>query len=196
MPGMGGMPGMGAFADVLPVLLARIGLQGVEPTHLGIAGAGLMYLLLYASWALRAIVAALCALAFFSHRSAFQRAGGGIKGCAEVGRAAVSQLSARATSMSGRPIHTTHILGVLACLLAIAAYLLPAGGGRAKDSASGGTYGEEQEFALRAAYHAGFDDAAAGKTRDPDNYLAYHAPSPGFSAAPSSSFGGEKKSEL
>ena len=48
---------------------------------------------------------------------------------------------------------------------------------------------------IRSAYHAGFDDAAAGKTRDPDQYLAYQAPGPSFSAAPSSSFGGEEKSQ-
>ena len=192
MPGAGmggmphGMPGMGNLAEMLPLLLSRLGLQGVQTTHLAVAGVLVVYLLFYASWSLQALVTGLCALTFFAQRSTFERAGGGIKGLVEVGRAAASHAAARASSMSGRPVSSTHVLGGLGGLLAVAAYLLPAGRGISASSIP-----HPEDFALRAAYHAGYDDATAGKLRDPDYFLAHHAPAPAFSspAPPPSRFG-------
>ena len=189
MGGMpGGMPGMGNLAEMLPLILSRLGLPGVQTTHLAIAGVLVVYFLFYASWSLQALVTGLSALAFFAQRSAFERAGGGIKGLVEVGRAVASQTAARASSMSGRPVSSTHVLIGLGILLAVAAYLLPAGG---RGSSASSNHHPEDDFAMRAAYHAGFDDAKAGKLRDPDHFLAHHAPAPSFSSPtpPPSRFG-------
>ena len=187
MPNFGNMPG--GLPDFLSIM-AQLGLPGVQPMHIAAAFGAAFYLIFYASWILVGLIAALIALAFFTHRSSFEARGGGVRGLLAAVQDATSQLAVKASAMSGKPVSKIHILGALAVLLYAVSYLLSSG-----PRGSAGTMGKDDEsdfgldLAIKPAYNAGYDDASANKVRDPDNYL-FEYPAPAFhSQAPPSKMG-------
>jgi hypothetical protein len=181
------------MAEMLPQVLAQLGLAGVQPAQIAAAVAFVGYLMFYSSWSTLCLVGALVAAAFFSHRPAFAAAGGGLRGGIAMAKAATSSLASKTSAVSGRHVSNVQVLYALAVAVVAVSYLVPSAGrvGRTRAGSTRAAAGDsldELELAVKAAYDAGFEDGAAGRKRDSYRYLATAA-LPVFPESPPASLG-------